>query len=59
MGLTSDRNDPRLTHGSDDAPIGGQADVYLVLSDEERAKGFDLRQGVGDRAAERGGGGRQ
>lgn len=42
MGLTSDRNDPRLTHGADD-PEGGpvpQAEVYLVLSEEERAKGF-------------------
>lgn len=38
-GLTSDRNDPRLTHGADIAPTP-QADVYLVLSDEERAKGF-------------------
>lgn len=40
MGLTDDRSDPRLTHGIDDEPIGGQAEVYLVLSDEERAKGF-------------------
>lgn len=39
MPLTSDPNDPRLTHGSDSEPVG-QADVYLVLSDEERAKGF-------------------
>ena len=39
MGITSDRNDPRLTHGADDEPTP-QADVYLVLSDEERAKGF-------------------
>ncbi len=38
MGTTSDRNDPRLTHGADDAPVP-MADVYLVLSDEERAKG--------------------
>lgn len=37
--LTSDPNDPRLTHGVDDAPTE-QAPVYLVLSDEERAKGF-------------------
>lgn len=40
MGVTDDRNDPRLGHGVDDGPIGGQHDVYLVLSDEERAKGF-------------------
>jgi len=36
---TTDRNDPRLTHGCDNAPVP-QAEVYLVLSDEERAKGF-------------------
>ena len=42
MSLTSDPNDPRLTHGADpaDAPWGYQADIYLVLSDYERAKGF-------------------
>lgn len=40
MGLTNDPTDPRLGHGVDDAPIGGQHEVYLVLSDEERAKGF-------------------
>jgi hypothetical protein len=39
MPLTDDPNDPRLTHGADEAPTP-QADVYLVLSDEERAKGF-------------------
>ena len=39
MGTTSDRNDPRLTHGADKAPVP-QAEVYLVLSEEERAKGF-------------------
>ncbi len=39
MGLTSDRNDPRLTHGADDEPVD-QAEVYLVLSEEELAKGF-------------------
>lgn len=37
--LTDDRNDPRLTHGPDDTPRP-QAEVYLVLSEEERAKGF-------------------
>lgn len=39
MSLTSDPKDPRLTHGADDSPVP-QADVYLVLSEEERAKGF-------------------
>lgn len=39
MSLTNDPNDPRLTHGADDEPVP-QAEVYLVLSDEERAKGF-------------------
>lgn len=37
--LTDDPNDPRLTHGVDDTPVP-QADVYLVLSEEERSKGF-------------------
>ena len=39
MGLTDDPMDPRLGRGVDDEPIP-QHDVYLVLSDEERAKGF-------------------
>lgn len=39
MGVTSDRNDPRLTHGVDTEPRE-QAEMYLVLSEEERAKGF-------------------
>lgn len=39
MGVTPDRNDPRLTHGVDAVPVP-QAEVYLVLSDEERLKGF-------------------
>lgn len=39
MGVTDDRNDPRLTHGPDDEPIE-QAEVYLVLSEAERAQGF-------------------
>lgn len=38
-GTTSDRNDPRLTHGVNDEPVE-QAEAYLVLSDEELAKGF-------------------
>lgn len=37
--LTSDPSDPRLTRGSDDRPVP-QADTYLILSEEERAKGF-------------------
>ncbi len=39
MSTTSDPSDPRLTHGADTEPTV-QAEVYLVLSDEERAKGF-------------------
>jgi hypothetical protein len=39
MSLTTDPNDPRLGHGADDKPRP-QNDVYLVLSEEERAKGF-------------------
>lgn len=37
--LTDDPNDPRLTRGVDEAPTE-QASVYLVMSEEERAKGF-------------------
>jgi hypothetical protein len=42
MGLTTDPNDPSLTHGPDpaDGPPQPQAATYLVLTDEERAKGF-------------------
>lgn len=36
MGLTTDRNDPGLRKIKSD----GQQEVYLVLSEEERAKGF-------------------
>jgi hypothetical protein len=39
MTLTTDPNDPRLGHGADKAPVP-QNPVYLVLSPEERAKGF-------------------
>ncbi|TFV90429.1 hypothetical protein [Blastococcus sp. CT_GayMR16] len=39
MSTTSDRNDPRLTHGADEEPVP-MADAYLVLSDAERAAGF-------------------
>jgi len=37
--LTTDPDDPRLGHGVDEEPIP-QHEVYLVLSEEERAKGF-------------------
>jgi hypothetical protein len=37
--LTTDHNDPRLGHGADDKPVP-QQEVYLVLSEEERKKGF-------------------
>lgn len=42
MTTTSDPSDPRLTHGADpaDSEPEPQAPVYLVLSDEERARGF-------------------
>lgn len=45
MALTSDPQDPRLSHGVDEEPTG-QAPAYLVLSEAERAKGFvrPLRQ---------------
>jgi hypothetical protein len=39
MSLTTDRNDPALTHGVDDEPVE-QAATYLILSADERAKGF-------------------
>ena len=39
MSVTSDPNDPRLGRGSDTEPKG-MNEAYLVLSDEERAKGF-------------------
>lgn len=39
MSTTSDPADPRLTRGVDTEPVD-QAEVYLVLSVEERAKGF-------------------
>lgn len=42
MTLTSDPSDPRLSRGADpaDSSYREQAPVYLVLSEEERAKGF-------------------
>lgn len=39
MGTTTDPTDPRLGRGVDQEPEG-MNEVYLVLSDEERAKGF-------------------
>lgn len=39
MSFTTDPNDPRLGKGVDEEPIK-QHDVYLILSEEERAKGF-------------------
>jgi hypothetical protein len=39
MSLTDDPTHPKLTRGVDDKPVP-QAEVYLVLSAEERAKGF-------------------
>ena len=39
MGVTDDPTDPRLTRGVDTEPRE-QAEVYLVLSEAERAKGF-------------------
>lgn len=38
--LTTDPNDPRLRWGSGDEKPVPQNEVYLVLSEEERAKGF-------------------
>lgn len=39
MPITTDPNDPRLGRGIDDKPVP-QNEVYLVLSDDERQKGF-------------------
>lgn len=39
MSYTTDRDDPNLTHGVDEERTP-MADVYLVLSEEERAKGL-------------------
>jgi len=39
MSLTTDPTDPRLGHGTDDESVP-QNEIYLVLSEEERAKGF-------------------
>jgi hypothetical protein len=40
MPVTTDPNDPRLKHGGEDKIVTAQQEVYLVLSEEERAKGF-------------------
>lgn len=37
--LTTDPSDPRLGHGVDKTPVP-QSEVYLVLSEEARSKGF-------------------
>jgi len=39
MGLTSDPNHPELRRGVDEEPVE-MASTYLVLSEEERKKGF-------------------
>jgi hypothetical protein len=39
VSLTTDPHDPRLGHGPDTTPRE-QNEVYLILSDAERAKGF-------------------
>jgi hypothetical protein len=39
MSLTTDPKDPRLGRGADDKPVP-QNEAYLILSEEERAKGF-------------------
>jgi len=38
MSLTTDENDPRLKEGQKNQT--GQHEIYLVLSEEERARGF-------------------
>jgi len=37
--LTTNPNDPRLGHGADDVPVH-QEQAYLILSEDERKKGF-------------------
>jgi hypothetical protein len=39
MSYTTDPKDPRLCRGTDEGKVP-QCEVYLILSDEERAKGF-------------------
>ena len=38
--MTVDRDDPNLRKIIESGPRKGQQEAYLVLSDEERAKGF-------------------
>lgn len=38
--MTIDRNDPLLRETHQDGPLKGQQKAYLVLSEEERQKGF-------------------
>ncbi len=40
MSTTTNPNDPRIKRGPPDKTPVEQSEVYLVLSDEERAKGF-------------------
>ena len=40
MSLTTDPNDPKLKRYAGPEQPGPQSEVYLVLSEEERAKGF-------------------
>lgn len=46
MSLVTDPNDPRISRYTGEEAPGPQNEVYLVLSEEERAKGFvrPLRQ---------------
>lgn len=39
MSLTTDPNDKRLSYGGDEKEVP-QSEAYLVLSDEEKAKGY-------------------
>ena len=39
MTITTDSQDPRLGHGVDETPVP-QQEIYLVLSEDERKKGF-------------------
>lgn len=39
MGVTDDRADPRIRYGIDEEPVE-QAEMYIVLSEAERSKGW-------------------
>lgn len=45
MGITTDPDDPALGHGTNETPVA-MNEKYLVLSEEERKRGFErpLRQ---------------